>query len=64
VQHLGDEKLNGQVSVGERRMVGDAAVWSRRRAKNISALVAVTLALSGVPEWQPKKKKKIGIFVG
>lgn len=64
VQHLGDEKLNGQVSVGERRMVGDAAVWSRRRAKNISALVAVTLALSGVPEWEPKKKKKIGIFVG
>jgi hypothetical protein len=64
LQHLGDEVLAGQVQVVEDRKVGDVMVWSRRRAKNVSGLVAVTLALGGVPEWEPVKKKKIGMVFG
>lgn len=64
LQHLGDEKLTGQVQIGAVRNTGDSQVWSRRQSKNISGLVAVTLAVGGVPEWRPVVKKKIGMAFG
>jgi len=36
----------------------------RRQSKNISGLVAVTLAVGGVPEWRPKVRKSIGMAFG
>jgi len=56
--------LTGQVQLAEVRNTGDSVVWSRRRVKNVSGLVACTLALSGVPEWRPVTKKKIGMVFG
>jgi len=64
LQHLGDEALTGQVQIGAVRNTGDSQVWSRRQSKNISGLVAVTLAVGGVPEWRPKVKKSIGMAFG
>ena len=64
LQHLGDEALTGQVQIGAVRNTGDSQVWSRRQSKNISGLVAVTLAVGGVPEWRPKVKKSIGMAWG
>ena len=64
LQHLGDEKLSGQVAVGQVRAVGEARVWSRRLSKNVSGLVAVTLALGGVPEWVAPVRKSIGMVFG
>ena len=64
LQHLADGRLTGQVQLAEVRNTGDSVVWSRRRVKNVSGLVACTLALSGVPEWRPVTKKKIGMVFG
>ena len=64
LQHLCDASLTGQVQVAETRVTGDSALWARRRSRNISGLVAVTLAAGGVPEWQAPKKKSIGMAFG
>ena len=55
LQHLGDAALSGQAQAVELRDAGGAQVWSRRRSKNVSGLIACTLALGGVPALAPKR---------
>lgn len=55
LQHLDDPALSGQVQSAELRPLGDTNVWSRRRSRNVSGLVAATLALGGVPSLEVKR---------
>ena len=49
--HLGQQTLRSAVVGAQLRAHGDAELWSRRSSKmDITPLVAVTLALGGVPE--------------
>ncbi len=51
VRHLGQVSLNSALRNAMLRYVSDAAVWGRRVSKvDISALVAVTVAVGGVPQ--------------
>jgi hypothetical protein len=50
LRHLGQLSLDGAVAGAVLRMAGDAEVWGRRSSKvDITPLVAVTLALGGIP---------------
>jgi hypothetical protein len=50
LRHLGRSVLDAAVANAERRVTGDAERWARRSSRvDISPLVAVTLALGGVP---------------
>ena len=52
-RHLGQAQLDGAVAAAKRRQVGDAWTWARRdTASDISPLVAVTLARSGLAKWR------------
>jgi hypothetical protein len=51
LRHLGGSALNMAVAGGVVRASGDVSLWGRRTSKvDISPLVAVTLAVGGVPE--------------
>jgi len=53
VTHLGQEPLDAAVAAARRRTVGDAWAWARRdTSSDISPLVAVTLARSGLAKWR------------
>jgi hypothetical protein len=55
LRHLGRTALDLAVANAERRVTGDAERWARRNSRvDISPLVAVTLALGGVPSAVPK----------
>jgi hypothetical protein len=58
LRHLGNVSLESAVKGAELRTSGDALVWSRRTSKvDISPLVAVTIALGGVPQG-------VGVYAG
>jgi len=51
LRHLGDPILRSAIVGATLRHTGDADLWSRRSSKvDITALVAATLAVGGVPE--------------
>lgn len=51
LRHIGQQSLRSAVVGAKLRATGDAELWSRRSSKvDITPLVAVTLALGGVPE--------------
>jgi hypothetical protein len=55
VRHLGQSSLNSAVAGAVLRSAGDAQLWGRRSSRvDITPLVAVTLALGGVPEVTPE----------
>lgn len=53
-RHIGQPVLNLAVAEAGRRTVGDAWVFDRRGAADVSALVAVTLAAWGARSWLSK----------
>jgi hypothetical protein len=60
LRHLGASALNAAVRGALVRSSGDADVWARRTSKvDITPLVAVTLALGGVPAAAPERKPRI-----
>ena len=51
LRHLDQQSLRSAIVAAKLRASGDAELWSRRSSKmDITPLVAVTLALGGVPE--------------
>lgn len=59
LRHIGQQSLRSAVVAAKLRATGDAELWSRRSSKmDITALVAATLALGGVPE--PSAANKVG----
>lgn len=61
LRHLGGSKLNSAVAGAAVRTAGDADMWGRRTSKaDITPLVAVTLALGGVPA--PDRRPKIHVL--
>ena len=51
LRHLGQQSLRSSIVAAKLRASGDAELWSRRSSRmDITALVAVTLALGGIPE--------------
>lgn len=53
LRHLGQTSLTSALMAATVRPSGDVDLWARRSASDISPLVAVTVALGGVPEPAP-----------
>ena len=60
LRHLGQPSLDAAVDGAQLRSLGDVELWGRRSSKtDITPLVAVTLALGGVPDAAPSRRPRI-----